>query len=144
MWKISLYQSYKSAFTYTIPMKIRFTKYENLQHKDTVSVITHTASICSQRSSHLVHILSKFDLLKVAGSCSACHDCLPPLHIACAQIVGGLEVVWVMTIVTEEERLNDWLIDHCGDDRYPRGVWLSRCLIHHKLRLFVSPIEEER
>ena len=57
--------------------------------------------------------------------------------------MSSLEVVWVMAVVTEEERLNDRLVDHRGDDRDPRGVWLSRRLIHHKLGLFVSPMRKK-
>lgn len=94
-------------------------------------------------SPYLVDIVSQLDLLKVAGSCSAGHDRLPPLHVARAQVVGCLEVVWVMAIVTEEEWLDDGLVDYRGDNRDPRGVWFSGRLVHHQFCLFVLPVRKE-
>ena len=94
-------------------------------------------------SPHLVDKVAQLDLLKVARSCSARHDRFPPSHIARAQVVGCLEVVRVMTIVAEEERLDDRLVDYGGHDRDPRSVWLSRRLIHYQFRLFVSPARKE-
>ena len=98
---------------------------------------------CSLLLFYLVHKRAKCDFLEVArGSCAG-HESLPSMHITRGQVVGVLAVVRVMTIIGEEERLDDRSVDHCGDYGETRGIFNTRCLIHQKLRLLVNPEKGE-
>ena len=59
-----------------------------------------------------MHILAQFDLFEVARCCSAGHDSLPSSYVTGIRIVSHIGVVRVMSVIAEEERLDDWLIDY--------------------------------
>ena len=82
---------------------------------------------------------SQFDFFKISWCSGTSHHGLPDSNVSGVQVVRGVTVGRMMTVIAEEEGLDDRLVHHRGDEGGLGHQRICSCLKHELFCLGVFP-----